>query len=75
MALQCIEANKVSIIIVFNPILTFIIMAILAITDAKWIEHEYYTFITIIGAAVVLSGGLLAVIKKRVRNNRNLFKE
>jgi drug/metabolite transporter (DMT)-like permease len=65
MAIRYIEANKVSVILILNPILTFALMAIISNTDADWIKHEYYTFLTILGAIIVLAGAILAVIRKR----------
>ena len=49
LAIQYMEANKVSVIIILNPILTFVLMAIISHTGATWISHEYYTPITLAG--------------------------
>jgi drug/metabolite transporter (DMT)-like permease len=67
LAIQYTEANKVSVIIILNPILTFILMAIISHTRAPWITHEFYTPLTIAGAVIVLAGAMLTIFK---RNNQ-----
>jgi drug/metabolite transporter (DMT)-like permease len=64
-ALRYIEASKVSVIIFLNPIITFIIMGILTWLKVSWITHERFSFVTVIGAIVVISGALLVVRKKK----------
>jgi len=63
-ALKLIEAYKVSIIIVLNPIITFVCMGILTWLDVSWIGHEHYTPLTIGGALLVLVGSILVAWKK-----------
>lgn len=64
-ALKYLEANKISVIITLNPMITFVVMAILSKKQVSWIQAETFTTITIVGALTVLSGVLLTVIKKR----------
>jgi drug/metabolite transporter (DMT)-like permease len=64
-ALRYIEASKVSVIIFLNPIITFIIMGILTWLKVSWITHERFSFVTVIGASVVISGAFLVVRKKK----------
>jgi drug/metabolite transporter (DMT)-like permease len=64
MAIHYIEANKVSVILVLNPLLTFALMTIISHSEATWIEHEHYTLITILGAMIVLAGAVLTIFKK-----------
>jgi drug/metabolite transporter (DMT)-like permease len=64
MAIHYIEANKVSVILVLNPVLTFALMAIISHSGATWINHEHYTLITILGALIVLAGAILTIFKK-----------
>jgi drug/metabolite transporter (DMT)-like permease len=66
-ALQLIEASKVSIIIIMNPIITFITMGILTQMNVKWIGHERFSAFSIIGGFLVLSGAIL-VAKKQKKN-------
>jgi drug/metabolite transporter (DMT)-like permease len=64
LAIHYVEANKISVILVLNPILTFAIMAIISHTHATWIAHEHYTPVTLIGAVIVLVGAILTIIRK-----------
>jgi drug/metabolite transporter (DMT)-like permease len=64
MAIRYTEANKVSVILILNPVLTFALMAIISNTDADWIKHEHYSLLTVLGAITVLAGAILTVIRK-----------
>mgnify|MGYP000675233075 CR=1 FL=1 len=63
-ALKYIEANRVSMIIIINPIITFITMAILTEINVSWIAHERFSPLTFLGAMLVITGAVL-VAKKR----------
>ncbi len=67
-ALKLIQANKVSIIIILNPILTFATMGFLTWLNVDWIAHERFSVITILGASIVITGAMLVV--KRPKNKR-----
>lgn len=58
-ALKYTEANKVSIIIILNPMITFLTMGILTELNVSWVSHERFSAITILGAALVFSGAIL----------------
>lgn len=62
LALKYTEANKVSVIIILNPILTFIAMYILSNLRVSWISPEYYTPITLLGAITVIVGAILTIM-------------
>lgn len=62
-ALKYTEANKVSVIIIVNPVITFITMAILTELNVWWVAHERFSAITIVGAALVISGAILVSLK------------
>jgi len=64
-ALRFLEANKVSVIIFLNPIITFITMGIITNLRVDWISHERFSLITMLGAALVISGALLVVRKPK----------
>lgn len=64
MALKYIQANKVSVIITQNPVITFITMAILGGLQVPWIAPEHFTFLTIIGAILVICGAVLTVFTR-----------
>ncbi len=66
-ALQLIEASKVSIIIIMNPIITFVTMGILTQMNVKWIGHERFSAFSIIGGFLVLSGAVLVAKKQKQR--------
>lgn len=61
LALKYLAANKVSVIITQNPIITFITMAILGALEVSWIQPENFTFLTICGAMLVIIGAVLTV--------------
>ena len=63
LAIQNAEANKVSVVLILNPILTFGIMGIINLTNATWIAHEQYTLLSLLWASVVLAGALLTIVK------------
>jgi len=62
LALKYTEANKVSVIIILNPILTFVTMYILSNIRVSWIPPEHYTFITLMGAFMVIVGAILTIM-------------
>lgn len=64
-AFRYIKASKVSVIIFVNPIITFIIMGILTHMEVSWINHEHISFITILGATLILSGAFFVVRKRK----------
>jgi len=64
LAIQYTEANKVSVILILNPILTFVLMAIISHSGATWISHEKFSFMTIAGALIVLTGALLTIFRR-----------
>ena len=63
-ALKYTEANKVSIIIILNPMITFVTMGILTELDVSWLSHERFSMITVIGAALVFTGAVLVAKKQ-----------
>jgi len=65
MALKNTEANKVSVIIIINPVITFITMGILTWLNVSWIEHERFSVFTILGAFLVLFGAILVAKKQK----------
>ena len=66
-ALKYTEANKVSIIIVLNPMITFTAMGILTKMNVSWVAHERFSVMTIIGAAIVFAGAVLVVSRSKKR--------
>jgi len=74
LAFKYIEANKVSIIITLNPIITFSVMGFLTYFEITWIEPEIISTKGIIAALLVITGAILAVSfaksskKKEIKN-------
>jgi drug/metabolite transporter (DMT)-like permease len=63
-ALKYAEANRVSMIIILNPVITFILLGLLHYYEIHWAPKENYTWLTIVGAMTALTGALLVVLKK-----------
>ena len=62
MAIKFTEANKVSVVITMNPIITFVTMAILGKMKVSWIEAESFSVLSIIGALGVLLGAIVVIM-------------
>ena len=60
-AFKYTEAYKVSIIVTLNPIITLITMAILSSMNVQWIKTETLDMVSMIGAACVIGGAIVAV--------------
>lgn len=67
-ALKYLEANKISVIITLNPLITFSLMAYLSMKQVNWIKSETFTLVTILGAITVLLGVVLTVARKKVKD-------
>ena len=67
LALKYLEAGKVSIIIILNPIITFILMGTLTWLNVDWIAGEHFSVLSIVGALIALGGAILVVRKKKKR--------
>ncbi len=64
-AFKYLEANKISVIITLNPIITFTVMAILGSMNLDWIDAEVITIYGVIGGIFVLFGAIMVVIPKK----------
>lgn len=65
LAIKYAEATKVSVIITLNPIITFVGMAVFGALEVSWIEAEHFTFLSIIGAVMVLTGAIITILSRR----------
>lgn len=65
LALKYAEANKISMVITLNPIITFVVMAFLEILAVSWIEYENFTYLSILGAILTLLGVSVVVLKRK----------
>jgi drug/metabolite transporter (DMT)-like permease len=61
LSFKYLEANKISMIITMNPIVTFVLMGFAAYFGVAWLQPEVITFRGIIAALLVIVGGVLAV--------------
>ena len=65
LAFKYTDVNKVSVIITLNPIITFIVMAILYQMDVSWINAEKMDLHTWLGALMVITGAVMVVYFKK----------
>jgi len=61
MAFKYLEANKISVIITMNPIITFILIGLLTYFEVSWIEPEELTTRGVFAALLVVAGAITAV--------------
>lgn len=62
LAMHYTDANRISVIVTINPILTFVLMYILGIMQVTWIQPEHFTWLNISGALLALTGVLMVVL-------------
>ena len=65
LSLKYLEASKISIILIMNPVITFILMGILGSLQFTLIVPERFTFFSVLGALTVLCGALLVIWKPK----------
>lgn len=65
LSLRHLEAGKASIILILNPIITFLLMALLTALDVDWIDPEKLTLLSVVGAIIVVGGAIMVIWKKR----------
>lgn len=65
LAIKYAEANKVSLIVTLNPIITVIAMFFLGVIGVHWIAPEHFSTFSILGAALALSGAGFVVFFAR----------
>ncbi len=65
LALKYMEAGKVSVLLIMNPIITFVIMGVLTWLQVTWIAPEHFSALSILGALLALFGAILVVRKKK----------
>ncbi|MGQ1891512.1 DMT family transporter [Thermophagus sp. OGC60D27] len=61
LALKYAEANKVSMIITINPVITFVVMEILFWSHVTWFDVPPVGAMSYVGAAMVLVGAIFAI--------------
>lgn len=65
LAFKHTQAYKVSIIIILNPIITLIVVTILYYIHVSWINGEQLSFLSAIGALLLLGGAVMAIFFSR----------
>lgn len=69
-ALKNTDASKVSIIIILNPIITFICMDIFTRLDVSWIQHERFSIMSVFGAGLVIFGAILVAKRQNPKRDK-----
>jgi drug/metabolite transporter (DMT)-like permease len=69
-ALKYLDANKVSVIITMNPIITFSALGAMIFFDIQWIDHEKFTWISVVGAFIVILGVVLTILKRKQQKSQ-----
>lgn len=64
-ALKYAPANKVSIIITLNPMITLVAMAVLDTYNFEWLGKEMTSVVGYTGAALVVIGAILVVLRRK----------
>lgn len=65
LAIKYMEANKVSLIITLNPVVTVLIMYFLGEMGVTWIAPEHFSLLSTVGATLALSGAAFVVFFTR----------
>ncbi|MCG8306994.1 MAG: DMT family transporter [Cytophagales bacterium] len=65
-AFKYLEANKISVIITLNPIITFVAMSILGSMELNWIDAEVITVFGVSGAVLVITGAIMVILPKKI---------
>ncbi|WP_289053572.1 DMT family transporter [Carboxylicivirga marina] len=60
-AFKYTEANKISIVIIMNPIITFVILEVLLLLNISWFPINKVSMMAYVGALLVLGGTMLAI--------------
>jgi len=64
-AFKYTEANKVSMIITMNPIITLLTMTFLYYMEVTWLETELTSSIGFLGAFLVIAGAIMALLNSK----------
>jgi drug/metabolite transporter (DMT)-like permease len=65
LAFRHLEANKVSVIITMNPIITFLLLYIFTTMQVSWLKPEHLSVTCIVGAIIALMGASFVIIFTR----------
>ncbi|WP_439181941.1 DMT family transporter [Carboxylicivirga taeanensis] len=68
-AFKYTEANKISIIIIMNPVITFLALEVLIALDIQWFSMAKVSPMAYLGALLVLGGTVLAIGLSRTKKH------
>lgn len=60
-AFKYTEANKISIVVTLNPVITFVILELLMLLNLKWFTINKVSLLSYIGVVLVIAGTILAI--------------
>jgi len=73
LAFKYAEANRISIVITLNPIITFALLEILLFFHVTWIEITPFTVLAYVGAFLVIFGLCKIVLGNEKNEDQLLF--
>lgn len=72
LALKYTDAGKVSVVIILNPIITFVLLELMQWFHVDWIVIEHVPFWAYVGAVLMLVGAILAVVTPSRESKKEL---
>jgi drug/metabolite transporter (DMT)-like permease len=66
-AFKYTEANKISIVIIMNPVITFVVLELLMLFNVEWFPINKVSALAYVGAALVIGGTILAIGLKQTK--------
>ena len=67
-ALKYTDAGKVGVIVILNPILTFILLELMEYFRLPWLDYTHIPFWAYLGALMMLSGAVLATLRAKKKS-------
>ncbi len=68
-AFKYTEANKISIVIIMNPVITFLVLELLILFEANWFQINKVSTLAYAGALLVIIGTILAIGLSKAKKN------
>ena len=67
LAFRYLDSSKVSVILTMSPVITFLIMYMFMVLNITLITAEHFSWLSILGAAIALSGSVFVILFTRVK--------
>jgi drug/metabolite transporter (DMT)-like permease len=67
LAFRYLDSSKVSVILTMSPVITFLIMYLFMVLNITLVAAEHFSLLSIIGAAIALSGSVFVILFTRVK--------